>query len=72
MTHAELLQRIRTYCAEQDVEETTFGRKAVNDGKLVTRLRNGRTITLDTLALIEAQLTLPKGASAWEQRERAA
>ncbi|SEP04574.1 hypothetical protein SAMN05444123_107153 [Rhodopseudomonas pseudopalustris] len=34
--------------------ETTFGRRAVNDGKLVQRLREGKRITVDTLERIEA------------------
>ena len=72
MTLADTLRRIETYCEQQYVEETTFGRKAVNDGKLVARLRSGKTITVDTLALIEVQLTLPKAESAWDQRARAA
>ena len=37
--------------------ETTFGNHAVNDGKLVARLRAGKTITLKTLQAIEATLT---------------
>ena len=28
--------------------ESTFGRRAVNDGKLVHRLREGKRITIDT------------------------
>jgi SAM-dependent methyltransferase len=34
--------------------ETTFGRRAVNDGKLVHRLREGKRITVDTLERIQA------------------
>lgn len=33
--------------------DTTFGLKAVNDGKLVFRLRAGKSITLSTLERIE-------------------
>lgn len=72
MTHAALLQSIERYCREQDIEETTFGRKAVNDGKLVSRLRDGRTITLETLGYITRQLALPGAHSAWGERQDAA
>ena len=34
--------------------ESTFGRRAVNDGKLANRLRNGGRITTDTLDRIRA------------------
>ncbi len=32
--------------------ESTFGRRAINDGKLVNRLREGKRITIDTLERI--------------------
>lgn len=51
-----LLARITEYCAVHGIAETTFGARAVNDGKLVSRLRAGRTVTLRTLAAIEAEL----------------
>ena len=35
---------------------TTFGRRAVNDGKLVHRLREGKRITIDTLDRIQAYI----------------
>ncbi len=61
-TVRNLLSRIEEHCREHGVAETTFGRRSVNDGKLVARLREGGTITLDTLALIEAALDLPQHA----------
>jgi len=58
-----LLLRISGYCARQGIAETTFGRFAVNDGKLVKKLRSGRnTITLKTLARIEAFLATDEPA----------
>ena len=51
---ADLLDRIITYCRQSRMAETTFGRRAVNDGKLVARLRNGRSVSLDTAARVEA------------------
>ena len=43
-----LLKQIESYCARHGIEETTFGLRAVNDGKFVARLRDGKTIQLKT------------------------
>lgn len=48
-----LLTRIKQHCLTRGIAETTFGRIAVNDGKLVPRLRAGRSITLATLERVE-------------------
>src|SRR6185312_7400195 len=39
---------------QRGLAESTFGRRAVNDGKLASRLRNGGRITTDTLDRIRA------------------
>lgn len=44
-----LIRQIEAYCTRHGIAETTFGLRAVNDGKLVKRLRDGKTIQLDTL-----------------------
>lgn len=49
MNKDELLSEISDYCRRAGLAETTFGRLAVNDGKLTSRLRDGGRITLDTL-----------------------
>ena len=49
MNAQQLLQQISDYCRHTGLAESTFGRRAVNDGKLTTRLRNGGRITTDTL-----------------------
>jgi hypothetical protein len=49
MNAQELLQEIADYCRHTGLAESTFGRRAVNDGKLTARLRNGGRITTDTL-----------------------
>jgi len=49
MNAQELLQEISDYCRQTGLAESTFGRRAVNDGKLAARLRNGGRITTDTL-----------------------
>ena len=49
MNHQDLLQEISEYCRKTGLAESTFGRRAVNDGKLAARLRNGGRITTYTL-----------------------
>ena len=53
---ASLIRRIERHCREHGVAETTFGRHVVNDGKLIGRLRGGKSITLATLRRIEAAI----------------
>jgi hypothetical protein len=50
----ELLQEISDYCRQTGLAESTFGRRAVNDGKLATRLRNGGRITTYTIDRIRS------------------
>jgi SAM-dependent methyltransferase len=54
MNAQELLLEISDYCRQTGLAESTFGRRAVNDGKLANRLRNGGRITTDTLDRIRA------------------
>jgi SAM-dependent methyltransferase len=49
MNAQQLLAEISDYCRQSGLAESTFGRRAVNDGKLAARLRNGGRITTDTL-----------------------
>jgi SAM-dependent methyltransferase len=44
-----LLQEISGYCRRVGMAESTFGRLAVNDGKLVSRLRFGGRVTVETV-----------------------
>src|SRR5262249_56171947 len=48
MNAQDLLQEIADYCRHSGLAESTFGRRAVNDGKLTARLRNGGRITTET------------------------
>src|SRR4051794_2937213 len=50
----QILREIADYCRQTGVAESTFGRRAVNDGKLAARLRNGGRITTDTLDRIRS------------------
>src|SRR5215469_10836621 len=61
MTAQELLARISDYCRQTGLAESTFGRRAVNDGKLANRLRNGGRITTDTLDRIRAFMADNRG-----------
>ena len=44
-----LLGSISQFCQRTGMAESTFGRRAVNDGKFVSRLRDGARVTPETL-----------------------
>ena len=49
-----LLHDIAQYCRRARIAESTFGRLAVNDGKLVGRLRLGGRVTTETVDRVRA------------------
>ncbi|MDE2513773.1 MAG: hypothetical protein KGL22_06675, partial [Alphaproteobacteria bacterium] len=49
MDSQSLLHEISGYCRHVGMAESTFGRLAVNDGKLVSRLRFGGRVTVETV-----------------------
>ena len=53
---ADLLETIAEFCRRAGVAESTFGRRAVNDGKFVARLRDGARITPETLQRVSDYL----------------
>src|SRR3954464_7541002 len=59
-----ILQEISDFCRQTGLAESTFGRRAVNDGKLASRLRNGGRITTDTLDRIRAFMASHEGKPA--------
>jgi hypothetical protein len=61
-----LVREIESYCRQVGLAETTFGRQAVNDGKLMSRLREGKGITLKTMERARAYMEshAPNGARA--------
>lgn len=66
MNAQELLQEISEYCRETGLAESTFGRRAVNDGKLASRLRHGgriTTVTLDRIRSFMATNRSPDGVA---------
>src|SRR5450755_534617 len=55
-TSDQILGEIRDFCRATQTSESTFGRLVVNDGKLVSRLRDGAKITTGTLDKVRAYL----------------
>src|SRR5215470_20140473 len=55
-TADQILGEIREFCRATQTAESTFGRLVVNDGKLVSRLRDGAKITTGTLDKVRAYL----------------
>jgi hypothetical protein len=53
----QILGEIRDFCRKTQTAESTFGRRAVNDGKLVSRLRDGAGITTNTLDKVRVYLS---------------
>ena len=48
MTKESLLEAVIEFCKLHKMAESTFGRKSVNDGKFVARLRTGARVTPET------------------------
>src|SRR5271168_5511677 len=69
----QILSEIRDFCRETRTAESTFGRRVVNDGKLVSRLRDGARITTETLEKVRSYLSVSRAApSAPENPPKAA
>ena len=49
ITTEDFLSEVSDYCRQAGLAESTFGRLAVNDGKFVSRIRDGGRITEQTL-----------------------
>lgn len=48
-TYATLIRQIDAFIALHGMTDTAFGLAAVNDGKIVPRIRSGKNITLRTV-----------------------
>src|SRR5262245_21899899 len=57
VTAEQLLNEIADYCRRVGMAESTFGRRAVNDGKLVSRLRIGGRVTMETVERVRNFMT---------------
>ncbi|MBV9347240.1 MAG: hypothetical protein JOZ70_14775 [Pseudolabrys sp.] len=64
----QILQEITDFCRSRGLAESTFGRRAVNDGKLASRLRNGGRITTETLDRIRSFMAKSSGAAPAKRR----
>src|SRR5712671_1758880 len=64
-----LLVSISEFCRRAGMAESTFGRRAVNDGKFVSRLRDGARITPETLERVSTFLTSQGVEAPVEPRE---
>ena len=59
-----LLTEIECFVSERGIAETTFGLLAVNDGKLVPRLRAGKNIGLNLFERVEAFISTERQRAA--------
>src|SRR5690606_1404772 len=57
-----LLGEIESHCRRSGMAESTFGRLAVNDGKLCSRLRSGKDVTLETAERIRSFISENRSA----------
>ena len=64
ITNQSIIESIERHCAEHGMAETTFGKRAVNDGKLLARLRSGKSISIDTYNRIQLALTCVRSEAA--------
>jgi hypothetical protein len=64
----QILQEITEFCRSRGLAESTFGRRAVNDGKLASRLRNGGRITTETLERIRGFMGREAGSAPAKRR----
>ena len=62
-TTSLLLQEVEEYCRSAGIADSTFGRQAVNDGKLCSRLRAGKNITLETAQRVRDYIDLQQSQS---------
>ena len=53
MSKDQLLTAVIEFCKEHKMAESTFGRKVVNDGKFVSRLRTGARVTPETFEKVK-------------------
>jgi len=68
MRSADLLDEISDYCRKTKVAESTFGRLAVNDGKLVSRLRGGGRVTAETVSRVRSFIASNSNEPIWFEK----
>ena len=57
MSNDRILRQIDAYLAKTGMAETTLGRKALNDGKAIKQLRQGRRMWPETLTRLREFLS---------------
>lgn len=67
-----LLSEIDTFLKDAGMAETTFGRRAVNDGKFVGRMRNGSGITVGMVDRVRAFICAQREELGLPKRRKAA
>jgi hypothetical protein len=67
----QIIAEITAFCRDAGLAESTFGRRAVNDGKLTSRLRNGGRVTTETVDRIHAFMANWREVSGLKGREPA-
>lgn len=70
-TVAALLKEIEAHLKQAEVAATTFGRRAVNDGKFVKRLRDGKGITVATVDRVRAYIASERTKISGKRRRAA-
>ena len=65
--NVSLLEKIEDFCRKANIAESTFGYLVVNDGKLCSRLRNGKDVTMNTANKI--QMYIDENKSAFKSKE---
>jgi len=55
-TVKKLLTEIEAYCARSQITPTAFGKRAMNDGNFVHRLRDGRIPGITTIERINTYI----------------
>ena len=55
--NVSLLEKIEEFCRKANIAESTFGYLVVNDGKLCSRLRNGKDVTMNTVTDIKKTIS---------------
>ena len=69
---AQLIEEIGSFCEAAGIAETTFGRRAVNDGKFVGRIREGADVNVSTVDRVRAYIVAERQRMDGGQRPQVA
>jgi hypothetical protein len=65
-----LIEQIEAFCRAEGIAESTFGRQAVNDGKFVGRLRDGKGVTTTTVARVQKYIVRQGGTASTDANDQ--